>query len=425
MGASVSSFDSVADARSSISGATTAAPPRSPAVEDTAGHVEMEAMLRGPTPSVQLLGSLVDSEVTDSTAAADVVSVFCLDASKQSLLRLREVLETPVTDRAAAFHRISMNSTGVLLNAPAATSLQTLKSFLLSHTGEGRVGRGDDSCRCSAEPPSSLHVFALKDPTLVVDGVDGPVVVTREMSADLLIPLASSVDLATLGRDPTLLAFTSAEANAAAGASLSCAGRGNGTAAPPSEVAEPTEGDAPAASKSSPSVPATAAAVPRTVVLLYSRDARFGMDGGIMLLIGCCVALCACIAAGVCCCMTSKGKNNQSQQQPGNMNGGKPNYNNNNQQYYGDNNNNQQYNGNGGNYGNPYAPTGYDNNNTNYNPPANGYGVPPNAYGNNTNNPNPYQNQYQQQPQPQPQPNMNNNPGYYNTGVQQPGAAPL
>ncbi|KPI83416.1 hypothetical protein ABL78_7553 [Leptomonas seymouri] len=416
MGQSASSMDGYAGERQINSDATAAACPSLPEAEGASTCVEMVAMLRDPAPSTQPLDDQVASDTTVYATSADAVSVFCLDVSKGSLLQLRQVLETPVPHRAAAFHDMSKHSRGLLFHAPGSTSVRAVKSFLL---GQAKVWRGSDIS--SAEAPSSLHLFALQDPAVVVDGADGPVVVTREVSADLLIPLTGSTELYTLSRDPTVLAFTSADAKAVADAPSSLqssAVEGNWREAPQRDVSALKEGHTTAASS-----PASAAAspttAPRTVVLLFTTDAYFGMDGGSMLLIGCCVALCTCIAASICCCMSSA--KNKAQQQS-NANNGKPDYNNNNSNY---NNNQQNYNNGGNNagggyYGNPYAPAGYNNNNANYTPPANGYGVPPNAYGDYSNYQNPYQNPYQPPLQPQ-----NNNDGYYNTGGPQPGAAPL
>lgn len=106
-------------------------------------------------------------------------------------------------DRTAAFHRMAKQSHGVLLNLPASTSLQTLQSFLL--TQSRRAGQADRRSRSSSssgmESSSALHVFALQEPTVTVESADDPVTVTREISADMLIPLSGSVELAALSRD--------------------------------------------------------------------------------------------------------------------------------------------------------------------------------------------------------------------------------
>lgn len=415
------SFDSsgaaVDRAAPAIVAPTTHAATGNPLVHSAEGFpsscIEMEAMLHTPTPSTQppctTDAAAEASRAATAPDAASTVSVFCLDVSKQSLLQLREVLETPPPQRAAAFHRVAKHSHGVLLNAPASTSLRSLQSFLVSQTTKGR--RGDVA-------PSSLHVFALRDPTVVItNGTDAPVTVTREMSTDLLIPLSGSVELSALACDATVLAFATADASSTV--------QDDGVSSAEAQQ-QGTDGEV-----SDTAAAATAAA--RTIVLLYTRDSRFGFDGGDMLLIGCCVAICACIAAGICCCVSAAKKNKQ-QQQSSSANDGKPNGNNSgvpdyyNNTNYNNNNGNQNYynNNNGyygqsqqpnGNYGNPYAPTGYDNNNGG----VNGYGAPPNAYQNNNN----YQNQYQpQQYQPQ-QYQQQQNYGNNNNGGQPQGPAPL
>jgi hypothetical protein len=373
-----------------------------PPMGEASSGMEMETMLRDPTSSY-LPGdeSGAGEEVSGAAAAAAAappssatVSVFCLDVSKRSLLQLRQVLETPVPDRAAAFHRVAKKSHGVLLHAPASTTLQTLKSFLLSEAAKGRFGG-----RGSADAPSSLHVFALQDPTVVVDDSgDGPVVVTREMSTDLLIPLGRSVELAVLASDATILGFPSENAEGASPAAVSASASAvDGVFAP--AAGKGASKEARQAGSEAGAV-AAASVAPRTVLLLCTRDSSFGFDSGNMLCVGCCVAMCACIAAAICCCMTSK----KSKQSSGNDQ--KPN-----SGYYGPP---PQPNG---NYGNPYAPNGYGGNMSNA--PMNGYGAPPNAYNGNDN----YQNQYQNQQQPQM--NYGNNNGYSGTGGQQPNPAPL
>lgn len=382
MGQSISFLDNTAVA--------SAPNPLASPADDASACVEMEAMLHSPTPS-ELLRQQQQLSVDTAFAAADatsskVVSVFCLEVSKPSLLHLRRVLETPVPDRTAAFHRMAKQSDGVLLNLPASTSLQTLQSFLL--TQSRRPGQAERRRRSSSssgmESSSALHVFALQEPTVTVESADGPVTVTREISADLLIPLSGSVELAALSRDQTVLAFAAttpspACAVPAASSSSAC------VPATAEDTREVQQGEG-AANSPSPSITPL-----RTVVLLYTRDTRFGFGAGVVLIAFCC-AISTCIAASVFKRGYTAKKNNQ---QSSNANNCDLNYSGNDgvpaNSYNGSNNNNNtqsySYNGdcnngnNGGYYNNLYASTGCDNNANSA--AMNGYSVPPNACNNN------------------------------------------
>lgn len=348
------------------------------AAASTMEMASMSAPLPGssPTGTHNAVGSPTCAVAGGADAAT--VSIFCLDTAAGSVQPFLELMRLPPAQRPAAFAAASTGVSGVLLHAPASTSIAALKVFLLAQTAAA-----SPAAPAAKAALDALHVFAVRAPSHVhsdaaaTTATASPAAATSAPSSEALVALPEAATLSTLAANGELFR-------------LFVAGVDGNVAVNPLEDA----------------AAAVAAPAPSELplVLLYSHEASFGFDGDDMLLIGCCVAICACVAAAICCCVSAaKDKNAQNNQnnggnvlKPQDYNNG--NYNNGNNGNY----NNAQYynNGNGNSYYGQQP-------NYNYNPGsgAPGYGMPPNAY--QPQQPNYYNGGYQYQQQ---NPQLNGQP---------------
>ncbi|KAG5500146.1 hypothetical protein JIQ42_04481 [Leishmania sp. Namibia] len=311
-----------------------------------------------------------------STAAG--IPILCLDASAQCSDQLFKSLELRPAQRARALQEASKHASGILLHAPITTTVRDLKQFLLAQTALS-VPANTVSSRALA-----LHMFAIRDPLLSsVDGAAADGVSScgsAEASSNLLLALPESMELSALSMDSQLFFFPAVGSSRTGGDPL----------ARDHPCVSAMDSNPAALRQEDSGVEAAVAACPladtngipaagRALVLLYSREASFGFDGDDMLLLTCCVSICACIAAGICCC-ASAAKNrqtlNNANAKPNSANGG---------------NRVPTYNTNGGAtayYGHPPQQEYYSSG-------APGYGTRPNTYTNSYSNP-----LYQPLPQP-------------------------
>ncbi|KAG5476946.1 hypothetical protein LSCM1_05279 [Leishmania martiniquensis] len=307
-----------------------------------------------------------------ASSAATTISVLCLETSAQNADQLCKSLVLPPTQRARALQEVSKNVSGVLWHAPVTTSVRALRQFLLEQTA---LPAPADTTRGGA---LALHLFAIRDPLRCPDdAADGASSCgSAEASFDLLLALPETMELSTLSADRQLFFFPAVGACAAGCDPITRDHTRASTADSNFAALQHKDVDAEAAA-----CPVTDAdgvsSAGRALVLLYSREENFGFDGDDMLLITCCLSICACIAASICCC-ASAAKNSQAlnvaDSKPNHTNGGNgvPSYNNGSATAY---------------YGYPSQQEYYSG--------APGYGVPPNAYTNSNQNP-----LYRPQPQP-------------------------
>ncbi|CAC9493843.1 hypothetical protein conserved [Leishmania donovani] len=331
------------------------------------------------------------SSAGNASGAAAAIPILCLDASALDIRQLLKSLELPPAQCAKALQEASRKASGVLLHAPANTSVDALRQFLLAQTTSSASANTVDSGALT------LHLFALRHPLLsIADGAAADVTPScgaAEASSNSLVALAESMELSELSMNNQLFFFpllgaSETDCNPLAKNHVGAGATDSYWAALRREEAEVEEAAAASLSVGAGDPPITR----RALVLLYTHETRFGFDGDDLLLLGCCASICACIAAGICCCMDAA-KNNQ---QPNHVNT-KPNY-------YGGNGVPQYYNNGAGN-----AYYGQQPQQSYYNSGAPGYGMPPNAYANTNTNvlqPQPlhqnyYGGGYQYQPQNQ------------------------
>nr|CAJ2474609.1 unnamed protein product [Leishmania braziliensis] len=297
---------------------------------------------------------------SDSAAA---IPIFCLDASEQNMCQLFKWLELPPAQRAKVLQEVSKNVCGVLLHAPATTSVGDLRQFLL--------GQCPLRQRTPDKSALSPHLLAIRDPFLSSAGgaaANGtPSGGSAKAFSNSLLTLPDSMVLSTLSMNKQLFFLPGVGASEADCNQLATGHASVGAADSYPAALGREDAEAEKAAAASPSACADdVSTAGRALVLLYSYEPSFGIDCDDILLLGCCASLCACIAASICCCMNAQKDRSPSNvdTMPSSNNGGNgvPNY----------------YNpGNGTSYCAPPPPPPQ--------PPLNyyeapGYDMPPNTY---------------------------------------------
>ncbi|TPP48949.1 hypothetical protein CGC20_26840 [Leishmania donovani] len=145
------------------------------------------------------------SSAGNASGAAAAIPILCLDASALDIRQLLKSLELPPAQCAKALQEASRKASGVLLHAPANTSVDALRQFLLAQTTSSASANTVDSGALT------LHLFALRHPLLsIADGAAADVTPScgaAEASSNSLVALAESMELSELSMNNQLFFF--------------------------------------------------------------------------------------------------------------------------------------------------------------------------------------------------------------------------